>query len=103
MDNSGPGPATPAEVPAEPAAEALPGQIAELVGEIRNSVQYFATLPDRVPIAIPEFGVKPIVVSTLLPASMAASEQPFPRWQLMVFSEEISRPSICAARCAQYS
>ena len=25
--------------------------IAELVGEIRNSVQYFATLPDRVPIA----------------------------------------------------
>ena len=29
-----------------------------------------------------------MVVSTLLPPSIAASEQPFPRWQLTIFSED---------------
>jgi type IV pilus assembly protein PilM len=33
------------------AENAVQSAIADLVGEIRNSVQYFATLPDRVPIA----------------------------------------------------
>ncbi|HUY20926.1 MAG TPA: type IV pilus assembly protein PilM [Acidimicrobiales bacterium] len=33
------------------AEQAVQASIAELVGEIRNSVQYFATLPGRVPIA----------------------------------------------------
>ena len=42
--------------------------------------------PDRpirtlVPIMSPSRGVKPIVVSTLRPPAIAASEQPLPRWQ----------------------
>src|ERR1017187_4224813 len=47
MDNSGPGPARPAEVPAEPAAQALPGQIAELVGEISDATSRNAISPTR--------------------------------------------------------
>lgn len=43
MDNSGPGPARPAEVPAEPAAQALPGEIAEYVGELSEAT----SLPRR--------------------------------------------------------
>ena len=35
----------------EPAERAVQGTISELVGEIRNSIQYFASLPGRFPIA----------------------------------------------------
>ena len=35
--------------------------------------------PERVPIINPSSGVKPMVVSTLFPLCIAASEQPFPR------------------------
>src|ERR1035441_7697969 len=61
MDNSGPGPARPAEVPAEPAAQALPGQIAELVGEISDATSRNAISPTRrrrLTAAIPRLGRK---------------------------------------------
>ena len=54
--------------------------------------------PERVPIMIPSSGVKPIVVSMLLPPLTAASEQPLPRWQVISFSSSIGRSSRRAAR-----
>ncbi len=39
-----------------------------------------STDPLRVPIITPSSGVRPIVVSTLLPSRTAAQEQPLPRW-----------------------
>ena len=37
--------------------------------------------PERVPMGRPASGVKPMEVSTLLPPSMAVTEEPLPRWQ----------------------
>ena len=39
--------------------------------------------PERVHMAIPSMGVKPIVVSTLFPPIVAANEHPPPRWQII--------------------
>ena len=36
-------------------------------------------------------------VSTLLPPSMAATEEPLPRWQEMIFSSSVGLPSMAAA------
>ena len=57
-----------------------------------------STDPLRVPIMIPSSGVNPMVVSTLLPLSIAASEQPFPRWQLTIFSA--ASVALQQVRCA---
>ena len=54
--------------------------------------------PERVPMGRPARGVKPMEVSTLLPPSTAAMEEPLPRWQVMIFSSEGSLPSMAAAR-----
>ena len=43
-------------------------------------------LPQRVPITRPARGVSPIVVSTTCPFRIAASEEPFPRWQVTRFT-----------------
>ena len=40
-----------------------------------------STEPERVPIIMPSSGVKPMLVSTLLPFSTAVTDAPFPRWQ----------------------
>src|SRR5271165_219009 len=61
-----------------------------------------STEPLRVPIINPSSGVNPMVVSTLFPLRIAASEQPFPRWQLTRRSFANSFPSNRAARRAQY-
>ena len=51
-----------------------------------------STLPDRVAMARPSSGVKPIVVSTERPLATAASDAPAPRWHVT-----IRRPSIALA------
>ena len=58
--------------------------------------------PQRVPMGRPARGVKPIEVSTLLPPSTAAMEEPLPRWQEISFSSSMGLPSIAAARWATY-
>ena len=54
--------------------------------------------PARVPMGTPARGPRPIVVSTHLPSTMAAREEPLPRWQEMSFSPLGSRPMTAAAR-----
>ena len=54
--------------------------------------------PERVPIGRPARGVNPMEVSTLLPPSIAATEEPLPRWQEMIFSSSMGLPSRAAAR-----
>ena len=41
-------------------------------------------------------------VSTLLPPSMAVTEEPLPRWQEMSFSSSAGLPSMAAARWETY-
>ena len=57
--------------------------------------------PQRVPMSSPSSGVKPIDVSTERPRSMAATEQPLPRWQVTSL-DLLERPAeqACAARMA---
>ena len=50
----------------------------------------------------PARGVKPMEVSTLLPQSTAATEEPLPRWQVMIFSSSMGLPSMAAARWDTY-
>ena len=40
--------------------------------------------PERVPITKPSSGVNPMAVSTDLPLSIAATEQPLPNWSVMM-------------------
>ena len=40
--------------------------------------------PLRVPIIKPSSGVRPMLVSTLLPSLMAVMEPPLPMWQVMM-------------------
>ncbi len=56
--------------------------------------------PARVAITSPSSGVKPIVVSTLRPCAIAASEAPAPRWQDTMRSSSGTVPSISPARRA---
>ncbi|MPN04558.1 hypothetical protein SDC9_151799 [bioreactor metagenome] len=58
--------------------------------------------PTRVPMGRPATGVKPMEVSTLFPPSTAVTEEPLPRWQVMIFSSPAGLPSISAARAATY-
>ena len=41
-------------------------------------------------------------VSTLLPPSTAVTEEPLPRWQVMIFSSAAGFPSMAAARLVTY-
>ena len=50
---------------------------------MRKSRMPGSSAPDRVHMAIPSMGVKPIVVSTLFPPTVAASEHPPPKWQII--------------------
>ena len=50
----------------------------------------------------PARGVKPMEVSTDLPPSTAAMEEPLPRWQEMSLTSSGFLPSIAAARPATY-
>ena len=65
---------------------------------IRYSRMPASRSPERVPIGTPARGVKPMEVSTLLPPSMALTEEPLPRWQVMIFSSSMGLPSRAAAR-----
>ena len=47
--------------------------------------------PERVPMITPSRGVKPIVVSTHLPAFTADKLLPLPRWQTMIFALGLPR------------
>ena len=58
--------------------------------------------PDRVPMGTPARGVKPMEVSTLFPPSTAVTEEPLPKWQVMIFSSSMGFPSMAAARPATY-
>ena len=42
--------------------------------------------PERVPISRPPRGVMPMLVSSTLPPSTAAMEEPLPRWQVTIFT-----------------
>ena len=55
--------------------------------------------PLRVPITTPSSGVRPIVVSMLLPLRTAASEQPLPRCAVTIAWSSGSSPSCSTARC----
>ena len=50
----------------------------------------------------PARGVQPMEVSTLLPPSTAVTEEPLPRWQVMIFSCSMGLPSMAAARPETY-
>ena len=54
--------------------------------------------PARVPMGRPASGVRPMEVSTHLPPSTAAREEPLPRWQDTIFRSLGSLPSSSAAR-----
>ena len=58
--------------------------------------------PERVPMGRPASGVKPMEVSTLLPPSIAVTEEPLPRWQEISLSCSMGLPSISAARWETY-
>ena len=53
--------------------------------------------PHLVPIINPSNGVRPIEVSITLPFLIAATEAPFPKWQVIIFKSFISFPNISAA------
>ena len=68
-------------------------------------------MPVRVPIIKPSSGVKPMEVSTHTPPCIAVMEQPFPRWQVIIFISFFGLPSIaatlsltkrCEVPCAPY-
>ncbi|MNE22021.1 hypothetical protein D3C80_1152090 [compost metagenome] len=56
--------------------------------------------PERVPIASPSSGVRPMEVSTDSPFLMAQTEAPLPRWQLMMLSSDSGLPSALAVSSA---
>jgi hypothetical protein len=62
-----------------------------------------STDPERVAIARPSSGVKPIVVSTDLPPATAATEAPAPRWQLTMRSSSSGVLNSSDARRAAYA
>ena len=65
----------------------------------RKSMMAGSMSPLRVPIIRPSRGVKPMEVSMDLPCSMAVTEAPLPRWQVMtfVFSGKRFRSSMARA------
>ena len=63
-----------------------------------NSITPASISPARVPMGRPARGVRPMEVSMHLPPLMAATEEPLPRWQVMIFRSAMSLPSIAAAR-----
>ena len=58
--------------------------------------------PLRVPMTSPSRGVKPMEVSMLLPCSIAVTEAPLPRWQVMMLVFSGTRFSSVMARAATY-
>ena len=58
-----------------------------------------STSPQRVPIIRPSVGVKPILVSMLLPSFTAVMLPPLPTWQVMIFLPFGSTPRNSHTRC----
>ena len=56
--------------------------------------------PQREPIMTPPRGVKPMEVSTDMPWSIAVTEQPPPRWQVISLRSSRRSPKISAVRMA---
>jgi hypothetical protein len=69
---------------------------------IRNSSTPGSSDPQRVPIGNPSTAVKPMVVATLRPASIAHMLEPLPRWNTTV-RPAAARSSSAGSREAMYS
>ncbi len=69
---------------------------------IKKAIMAGSMLPQRVPIARPSSGVKPMLVSTDFPPFTAVMLAPLPRWQVIILRLSKGLPTISAALSATY-